>query len=123
MSLKSAFWKDERYMRASWVSMMIIIFSELTGFQAIMLYSNDIFTQIFGDNGPISAREGTFLIAAVNFLASFMSICIVKLLGRRPLLLLGHSGVAICHLFIGFFIMNGYGVGVLIMTCIFMIIY
>ena len=36
--------------RASWVNVAIIVFSELTGFQAIMLYSNIIFTEIFGDN-------------------------------------------------------------------------
>ena len=103
--------------------MMIIIFSELTGFQAIMLYSNNIFYQIFGAKGVISPREGTFLIAAVNFFASFLSIGTVRLTGRRPLLLFGHFGVSLCHLFIGIFIALDYGVGVLVMTCLFMIIY
>lgn len=103
--------------------MMIIIFSELTGFQAIMLYSNSIFTDIFGSNGAISPREGTFLIASVNFFASFMSIATVRLMGRRSLLLMGHFGVAVCHLFIGLFIIIDYGLGVLLMTCVFMIVY
>ena len=40
LTLPEAFCTDERYKRASWVSLMIIVFSELTGFQAIMLYSN-----------------------------------------------------------------------------------
>ena len=88
-----------------------------------MLYSNNIFTKINGNKGSISARDGTFLIAGVNFIASFMSICIVKVLGRRPLLLIGHLGVAICHLVIGFFIMTDEGTGVILMTCMFMVIY
>ena len=123
MTFRQAFWSDERYFRASWVSMMIIVFSELTGFQAIMLYSNIIFTDIFGDHGAITPRSGTFIIAAVNFVASFMSIYTVRKLGRRDLLLLGHFSVAICHIFIGAFIVLDHGLGVLTMTCIFMIVY
>ena len=32
VSFTQAFFTDERYVRASWVSLMIIVFSELTGF-------------------------------------------------------------------------------------------
>jgi hypothetical protein len=123
VSFKQAFFKDEKFVRASYVSLMIIVFSELTGFSAIMLYSNSIFTEIFGKNGAISPREGTFLIAAVNFFASFMSIATVRAFGRRSLLLFGHFGVGLCHLFIGLFIALDYGVGVIATTCIFMVIY
>lgn len=119
-----AFFSDEKYVRASWVSVMIIVFSELTGFQAIMLYSNHIFTAIFGDkNSFITAREGTYLIAGVNFVASFMSIGTVKIAGRRTLLLAGHFAVALCHLMIGLFIILESATGVLCMTCVFMFIY
>ena len=123
VTFSMAFFTDERYVRASWVSIMIIIFSELTGFQAIMLYSNLIFTGIFGDNSIISPREGTYLIAAVNFIASFVSIWMVKLAGRRTLLLGGHFMVALCHLLIGIFIILESCYGVLIMTCVFMFVY
>ena len=47
-SFSEAFCTDERYVRASCISIMIIVFSELTGFQAIMLYSNIIFSGILG---------------------------------------------------------------------------
>ena len=123
VTFSQAFITDEKYVRASWVSIMIIIFSELTGFQAIMLYSNLIFTGIFGDDSIISPREGTYLIAAVNFIASFVSIGTVKLAGRRTLLLGGHFTVALCHLLIGIFIIIESCYGVLIMTCVFMFVY
>ena len=93
--------------RASWVNIAIIVFSELTGFQAIMLYSNIIFTEIIGENKTFNPRQGTYLIAAVNFLASFVSIASVRIFGRRPLLLFGHTGVAICHTLIGIFVILG----------------
>ena len=103
---------------------MIIVFSELTGFQAIMLYSNIIFSGILGDDGTkITARQGTYIIAAVNFFASFLSIGTVRIAGRRTLLLAGHFLVALCHLLIGLFIIMESGWGVIIMTCVFMFVY
>lgn len=103
---------------------MIIVFSELTGFQAIMLYSNIIFSGILsGGNATITARQGTYIIAAVNFIASFISIGTVRIAGRRTLLLGGHFLVALCHLLIGLFIILGSGHGVIFMTCLFMFVY
>lgn len=102
---------------------MIIVFSELTGFQAIMLYSNTIFGEILGDDSVISPREGTYMIAMVNFMASLVSIATVRMAGRRTLLLTGHFTVALCHLMIGLFIILGQGWGVLTMTCVFMFVY
>lgn len=102
---------------------MIIVFSELTGFQAIMLYSNNIFGNILGGNGVLSPREGTYMIATVNFLSSLVSIGTVRLAGRRTLLLIGHFSVALCHLLIGLFIILGQSWAVLTMTCVFMFAY
>ena len=109
--------------RASWVAVTIIILSELTGFQAIVLYSNIIFKDILGPDSKITPRQGTYLIAAVNFFASIASIATVRTFGRRPLLILGHTGVAICHLLIGIFIIGGHGFPIIITMCAFMIIY
>ena len=123
MTFGQAFFTDEMHRRASWINIAIIVFSELTGFQAIMLYSNIIFTEIIGANEKFNPRQGTYLIAAVNFLASFVSIASVKFFGRRPLLLFGHAGVAVCHTLIGIFVILGQGEAVLVTTCIFMFIY
>ena len=63
------------------------------------------------------------MIAAVNFFAPFVSIAAVRMFGRRPLLLFGHAGVAVCHALIGIFVMSGKGEAVLVTTCAFMFIY
>ena len=63
------------------------------------------------------------MIATVNFGASFVSILTVRLLGRRPLLLFGHLAIAICHVFIGAFIILDVPYGVLLMTCLYMFLY
>ena len=122
-SLVEAFATDEMHRRASWVAVAIIVFSELTGFQAIVLYSNIIFTDILGPDSTFTPRQGTYLIASVNFFASIASIATVRTFGRRPLLILGHTGVAICHALIGVFIIGGQGFAILIAMCAFMVIY
>ena len=63
------------------------------------------------------------MIAAVNFIASFVSIGTVKMAGRRTLLLAGHFSVALCHLLIGLSIIMESCYGVIFMTCVFMFIY
>lgn len=123
VTLKQTLCTDEKFVRASWVSIMIVVFVELTGFQAIMLYSNSIFTQILGSEGGITPRQGTFMIATVNFVASFISVVTVRLLGRRSLLLFGHLAIALCHVFIGAFIVLDVPYGVLFMTCLYMFLY
>ena len=122
-SLVEAFVTDEMHRRASWVAVAIIFFSELTGFQAIVLYSNIIFADILGPDAKITPRQGTYIIAAVNFVASIASIATVRAFGRRPLLIFGHVGVAVCHGLLGLFIVSGHGLAVLITMCLFMIIY
>ena len=90
-----------------------------------MLYSNIIFSGILGsaDGTKITARQGTYIIAAVNFFASLLSIGTVRVAGRRTLLLAGHFLVALCHLLIGLFIIIKSGWGVILMTCVFMFVY
>jgi len=56
VTFSEAFVTDEMYRRASWTNVAIIVFSELTGFQAIMLYSNIIFTEILGENSKFNPR-------------------------------------------------------------------
>ena len=40
--LLDAFWNNERYKRASWISVCYIVFHEMTGINIIMMYSNTI---------------------------------------------------------------------------------
>ena len=64
VTLKAAFFTDERYRRASWVSLIYIIFHELTGINVIELYSNTILETILGtDTSGFTARQGTYVLS------------------------------------------------------------
>ena len=88
VTLKEALFTDEAHKRGSWVSIAIIVFSELTGFQAITLFSTQIFKQVLGE-GSMDPRTSTILLCGVNFVASFVSILTVRTWGRRTLLIWG----------------------------------
>jgi len=54
---------------------------ELTGINAILLYSNTIISEM--PDGNISPREGTYLIGIFNFIASVCSLYAGKAFSRR----------------------------------------
>ena len=109
-------------MRGSWVSIMIIVFSELTGFQAITLFSTKIFEEVLGEES-MNPRTSTILLCAVNFIASGVAIKTVDVWGRRTLLIWGQAGSSVCLLLIGFFTIIEFDYGVLAMIFAFVFIY
>lgn len=57
----------------------------MTGYNAIMLYSNSILTSVFGtssDSG-ITPRTGSCILGAINVCSSLSAIYVLKLFKRR----------------------------------------
>ena len=121
VSLKQAF-TDPEFSRCSWVNVTNIIFHELTGINVIFLYSNTILALVLTGNS-FTPRQGVYAINIVNTLASGMAVWTVRTFGRRPLLIWGHAGICVCHLMIATFILESIDIGVLVMLCVFMLIY
>ena len=81
------------------IGVILAIFSQVTGINAIMYYAPEIFKST-GD-GSESALLQTVLVGAVNVLFTLVAIKYVDKVGRRPLLLAGSIGMAICLATIG----------------------
>ena len=99
-----------------------IMFHELCGTNVINLYSNTILALVLTGN-TFTPKEGVYMISLCNTAASAVSIWTVKSFGRRTLLLWGTGGVCICHTMIATFIILEYNWGILVMICVFMIVY
>ena len=126
VSLSQALWHDEQYFRASWVNIINIIWHELAGINVIMLYSNIILTDIFGEDtgeAGFTPRQGTYVVAAINLIGAMTAIWTINHFGRRVLLLWGHATIALSHFMIGISIMVNWNAGVLIGICLFLFIY
>ena len=57
VSLRDAFWNDEKYSRSSWVAVLLSASVWLCGFQVILNYANNIIAQISdGKESPLDPR-------------------------------------------------------------------
>lgn len=85
--------------KALLIGIVLAIFSQVTGINAIMYYAPEIFKST-GD-GSSSALLETVLIGFVNLILTIVAIKYVDRLGRKTLLLAGSTGMAICLAIIG----------------------
>lgn len=84
---------------ALFIGVILSIFSQVTGINAIMYYAPEIFKST-GD-GSGSALLQTILVGIVNLLFTIVAIKYVDKAGRKGLLLAGAAGMAICLAIVG----------------------
>lgn len=82
--------------RAMMVGIVLALFSQITGINAIIYYAPEIFKSIGFASG--SALTQTFIIGIVNTLFTFVALWLVDRAGRKKLLLWGVTGMIICLL-------------------------
>ena len=117
-------WYDERYSRASQTNVTIMTFHVLTGYAAVMAFSNTIFANAQeSSGGGITPRTGTYLIGVCNLLAAMCGIYTVRTFNRRTVLLVGHSTITVLHFLIGIATILDYSTIQIALTCIFIFVY
>jgi SP family arabinose:H+ symporter-like MFS transporter len=88
-----------KFRKAMMIGIVLALFSQITGINAIIYYAPEIFKSIgLGSN---SAFSQTFIIGVVNTLFTFVALWLVDKQGRRKLLLFGVSGMILCLFAIG----------------------
>lgn len=124
ITLKDCFY-DPLYRRATLTAIAVILFHEMTGENAIMLYSTEIFKKMdsYQDGYDLSPRNGTILIGVFNLIAHLPAVYLINKLPRRTLLITGHVLIAFSHLMVGIFAASTNDNGVITMILLFMIIY
>ncbi|MFD1816664.1 MFS transporter, SP family, arabinose:H+ symporter [Pseudarcicella hirudinis] len=103
-------------MKALIIGVILAMFSQITGINAIMYYAPEIFKST-GD-GSDSALLQTILVGVVNFLFTLVAIRYVDKVGRRGLLLIGSIGMTVCLATIGSAFHFGFSKGYLVLVSI-----
>lgn len=85
--------------RALIIGIVLAIFSQVTGINAIMYYAPEIFKSTGDASG--SALMQTVLVGIINVVFTLIAIKYVDKLGRKALLLIGITGMIICLLAVG----------------------
>lgn len=81
------------------IGMVLALFSQITGINAIIYYAPEIFES--AGFGTDAALFQTVLIGVVNTVFTFVAIFFIDKIGRKKLLLIGVSGMALCLMGIG----------------------
>ena len=71
------------------IALVLMMGGQLSGINAIMYYSTDMFRAATGDTN--AAFHSSVWIGLVNLLATCVAILLVDKAGRKPLLLLGNA--------------------------------
>lgn len=87
----------------------LAFFQQITGINAVLYYLPTIFAQAGG--GLQSAFRQAAIVGAVNFAMTIVAMRWIDRLGRRPLLVVGTSGMAVALLAIGWAFRTGPGGG------------
>ena len=101
--------------KALMIGIILCIFSQVTGINAIMYYAPEIFKST-GD-GSGSALMQTVLVGIINVLFTLVAIKYVDRWGRRTLLLIGCAGMAVCLAIVGGAFYFGFAKGYLVLDC------
>lgn len=86
----------KKYRMALLVGVVLALFSQITGINAIIYFAPEIFKSI--GIGVESAFFQTILIGIINTAFTFVAIWLIDKSGRRKLLLAGVTGMVICLL-------------------------
>jgi MFS transporter, SP family, arabinose:H+ symporter len=102
-----------RFRKAIFVGIVLCIFSQVQGINAIMYYAPEIFKAV--GTGTESAFQQTVYIGIVNVLFTFAAINFVDKMGRKKLLLWGGAGMCLSLGMVGLAFHNGWtGYGLLV---------
>ena len=81
------------------IGIMLALFSQITGINAIIYYAPEIFKG--AGFATESAMMQTVIIGLVNLIFTFVALWLIDKLGRKKLLLFGISGMFLCLLGLG----------------------
>jgi sugar porter (SP) family MFS transporter len=95
-----------RHAKPLFLAVTVALFNQLSGINAILYYLNDIFAA--AGFGKVSSDEQSIAIGATNLLFTLAAMAVIDRVGRKPLLLIGSVGTAVCLAAAGV-ILSGHG--------------
>jgi MFS transporter, SP family, arabinose:H+ symporter len=102
-TLKDAF--KNKYAFVLFLGIFLAVFQQWSGINVIFFYAPDIFAK--ANLGVDSALFQTTLIGLMNVGFTILAMQVIDKTGRKKLMLIGASGMAVCYVVIGFLFFTG----------------
>ncbi|WOF43732.1 sugar porter family MFS transporter [Sphingopyxis indica] len=81
-----------RHRRPMTLAVLVAMFNQLAGINAVLYYLNDIFARA----GSLSPDRQAVLIGLANLIFTLVGMALIDRIGRKTLLLAGAAGMALC---------------------------
>ena len=85
---------QKKYLKPIYLAVTVAAFNQLAGINAILYYSNFIFTA--AGFSKLSGDVQSVAIGAMNLAATLVGMSLIDLVGRKTLLLIGGAGMVFC---------------------------
>jgi len=111
-----------KYRWALMVGCLLAFFQQLTGINVVILYSNKVFTSGSNEenhNDLIRARTGTVIVGVVNWAATMVAIPLLFKIGRKALMLVGHTGMSLALIALGVLAIFEIDIAIIAFTMVF----
>ena len=82
------------------IGVIISVFAQIVGIGAVIYYAPKIFMSA-GFKSVSSGLFATVMVGVINLLGTIVSFVIIDRFGRKPLMYVGHIGMAVSMVFIG----------------------
>ena len=122
-TLIDSLFRDEKYIRASWTNIVVMIAHVLTGYSAVIAFSTTIFEDILKNPDTMTPEQGTYIVGLTSAIAAMIGIPVVRNFGRRTLLLYGHAIMAFLHFVLAFCAFMDYQMFIIVLVNIFLLVY
>ena len=96
-----------RFRKAILIGILLALFTQFQGINAIMYYAPEIFKAVGG--GTNAAFMQTVIVGVINVLFTFVAIWLVDRVGRKGLLLVGGAGMGLSLFMVGAAFYFGWG--------------
>lgn len=85
-----------RNLRPIALAVSIAMFNQLTGVNAILYYILDVFKDL--GSGRLNGRADAVILSSLSLIVTVIAVFVIDKVGRKPLLLVGTTGMGICLL-------------------------
>jgi sugar porter (SP) family MFS transporter len=90
-----------RLRRPLGIAVFLAVFQQVTGINTVIYYGSVIFKEQVGGHSDTAAIGANAVVGTVNFLATIVALWTIDRLGRRPLMMLASSGMAVSLFLLG----------------------
>jgi SP family arabinose:H+ symporter-like MFS transporter len=80
------------------IGLVVGVLQQITGINAVLAYATVIFADVGSEGAGVeSSFFQTTLLTLVNVVFTVIALLLIDRVGRRPLLIFGTAGIAVCH--------------------------